>query len=84
VTELLFAAPPVPAAPARGRSERIPIGRISCVGCNDEAHARDIGVAVDREVPGTPEDAGPVNTGDVLRGAIEGVGAITLTIGPAE
>jgi fumarylpyruvate hydrolase len=33
---------------------------------------------------GTPEGVGPVNTGDVLEGAIEGVGAITLTIGPAE
>ena len=33
---------------------------------------------------GTPEGVGPVNTGDVLEGTIEGVGAITLTIGPAE
>jgi fumarylpyruvate hydrolase len=33
---------------------------------------------------GTPEGVGPVNTGDVLEGAIEGVGTITLTIGPAE
>jgi 2-keto-4-pentenoate hydratase/2-oxohepta-3-ene-1,7-dioic acid hydratase in catechol pathway len=33
---------------------------------------------------GTPEGVGPVNTGDVLEGAIEGVGSIRLTIGPAE
>jgi fumarylpyruvate hydrolase len=33
---------------------------------------------------GTPEGVGPVNTGDVLEGAIEGVGVIRLTIGPAE
>jgi fumarylpyruvate hydrolase len=33
---------------------------------------------------GTPEGVGPVNTGDVFEGAIEGVGAISLTIGSAE
>ena len=31
-----------------------------------------------------PEGVGPVNTGDVLEGTIEGVGAIRLTLGPAE
>ena len=51
MTELLFPAPPVVAAPVRGRSERIPIGRIFCVGRNYEAHAREMGVAVDREAP---------------------------------
>ncbi|RBP17518.1 fumarylpyruvate hydrolase [Roseiarcus fermentans] len=33
---------------------------------------------------GTPEGVGPVNPGDRLDGAIEGVGTIALTIGPAE
>jgi fumarylpyruvate hydrolase len=33
---------------------------------------------------GTPEGVGPVRPGDKLEGKIEGVGAITLTIGPAE
>ena len=33
---------------------------------------------------GTPEGVGPVNSGDVLEGTIEGVGAISLTLGPAE
>ena len=51
MTELLFPAPPVVAAPVRGRSERIPIGRIFCVGRNYEAHAKEMGVAVDREAP---------------------------------
>jgi len=51
VTELLFPAPRVVAAPVRGRSERIPIGRIFCVGRNYEAHAKEMGVAVDREAP---------------------------------
>lgn len=33
---------------------------------------------------GTPEGVGPVNSGDILEGVIDGVGTITLTIGPAE
>ena len=33
---------------------------------------------------GTPEGVGPVQPGDLLEGAIDGVGTITLTIGPAE
>jgi len=33
---------------------------------------------------GTPEGVGPVNSGDRLEGVIDGVGTITLTIGPAE
>jgi fumarylpyruvate hydrolase len=33
---------------------------------------------------GTPEGVGPVEPGDQLAGSIEGVGTISLTIGPAE
>src|SRR5260221_886013 len=44
------ALPPV-LAPIRGRSERFPIRRIFCVGRNYEAHAREMGVSVDREQP---------------------------------
>ena len=33
---------------------------------------------------GTPEGVGPVKPGDVLEGAIDGVGTITLTLAPAE
>jgi len=51
VSELLFPTPPVVTAPVRGRSERIPVRRIFCVGRNYEAHAREMGVAVDREAP---------------------------------
>jgi fumarylpyruvate hydrolase len=51
MSELLFPAPPVMAVPVRGRSERIPIRRIFCVGRNYEAHAKEMGVAVDREAP---------------------------------
>jgi fumarylpyruvate hydrolase len=48
---LLFPAPSVPAVPVRGRPERVPIRRIFCVGRNYEAHATEMGVAVDREAP---------------------------------
>ena len=51
MTQLLFPAPPLPAVPVRGRTERIAIRRIFCVGRNYEAHAREMGVAVDREAP---------------------------------
>src|SRR5215211_383649 len=51
MSELLFPAPPVATVPVRGRSGRIPIRRIFCVGRNYEAHAREMGVAVDREAP---------------------------------
>lgn len=37
--------------PIRGKAERIPIRRIFCVGRNYEAHAKEMGVAVDREAP---------------------------------
>jgi fumarylpyruvate hydrolase len=48
---LLFPVPPVPAVPVRDRPERIAIRRIFCVGRNYEAHAREMGVAVDRDAP---------------------------------
>ena len=51
MSQLLFPAPPLPAAPVRGRAERILIRRIFCVGRNYEAHAKEMGVAVDRETP---------------------------------
>jgi len=51
MSDLVFPTPPVIAAPVRGRSGRVPIRRIFCVGRNYEAHAREMGVAVDREAP---------------------------------
>jgi fumarylpyruvate hydrolase len=39
------------AAPIRSRAERFPIRRIFCVGRNYEAHAKEMGVAADREAP---------------------------------
>src|SRR5262245_23484469 len=51
MSEFLFDVPPAAAAPIRGRTERFPIRRIFCVGRNYEAHAREMGVVVDREAP---------------------------------
>src|SRR6185295_18360093 len=51
MSQLLFPAPPAPAVPVRGRADRVLIRRIFCVGRNYEAHAREMGVAVDREAP---------------------------------
>lgn len=47
----VFPPPPVPAIPVRGRSERVAIRRIFCVGRNYEAHAREMGAVVDRQAP---------------------------------
>ena len=51
MTQYLFDPPALPSAPIRGRAERYPIQRIFCVGRNYEAHAREMGVVVDREAP---------------------------------
>jgi fumarylpyruvate hydrolase len=51
MSQLVFPAPPVVTVPVRGRSERVAIRRIFCVGRNYEAHAKEMGVAVDREAP---------------------------------
>ena len=46
-----FDPPAIPAAPIRGRDAKFPIRRIFCVGRNYEAHAKEMGVVVDREAP---------------------------------
>ena len=51
MSHLLFPAPSVPTVPVRGAADRVPIRRIFCVGRNYEAHAREMGVAADREAP---------------------------------
>ena len=51
MSQFVFPAPPVSAVPVRGRAERVAIRRIFCVGRNYEAHAKEMGVAVDREAP---------------------------------
>ena len=51
MSQLLFPAPPPVVAAVRGRAEGFPIRRIFCVGRNYEAHAKEMGVAVDREAP---------------------------------
>ncbi|MBP2307750.1 FAA hydrolase family protein [Azospirillum melinis] len=51
MTSYVFDPAPLPAAPVRGTDARFPINRIFCVGRNYEAHAREMGVQVDREAP---------------------------------
>lgn len=51
MSQFVFPAPSQAAAPVRGRAERFPLRRIFCVGRNYEAHAREMGVAADREAP---------------------------------
>jgi len=51
MSQLVFAAPPIVTAPVLGRPDRVAIRRIFCVGRNYEAHAKEMGVAVDREAP---------------------------------
>ena len=51
MSQLLFPAQPPAVVAVRGRAERFPIRRIFCVGRNYEAHAKEMGVAVDREAP---------------------------------
>jgi fumarylpyruvate hydrolase len=51
VSDFVFTPPPPAAARVRGRAQRFPIGRIFCVGRNYEDHAKEMGVAADREAP---------------------------------
>jgi fumarylpyruvate hydrolase len=51
MTKTLFDPAPSPTLPIVGADERINVQRIFCVGRNYEAHAKEMGVAVDREKP---------------------------------
>lgn len=51
MSKLLFPAAAPTLAPVRGSDASFPIRRIFCVGRNYEAHAKEMGVAVDREAP---------------------------------
>ncbi len=51
MTRYVFDPQPVAASPVRGTDQLFPIRRIFCVGRNYEAHAKEMGVAVDREAP---------------------------------
>jgi fumarylpyruvate hydrolase len=45
-TTCLWAPPPLASLPVRGRSERLPVNRIFCVGRNCQAHAVAMGCIV--------------------------------------
>ena len=48
---LVFSVPPSPAVPVKGTDLRFPVNRIFCVARNYEAHAREMGMDIDREEP---------------------------------
>lgn len=48
---LVFSAPPLKTVPVRGTDLQFPVNRVFCVGRNYEAHAKEMGMAVDREAP---------------------------------
>ncbi|MFM2187624.1 MAG: hypothetical protein RIR43_2196 [Pseudomonadota bacterium] len=50
MTTYLWNPPPVLSLPIRGRTERLPINRIFCVGRNYHAHAIEMGRPVDKSV----------------------------------
>lgn len=49
--DTLFPTAPLPCVPVEGESRLYPVHRIFCVGRNYEAHAKEMGVAVDRQAP---------------------------------
>jgi len=49
--EMFFDPPVVSLLPVQGQSAQYPVHRIFCVGRNYEAHALEMGMAVDRETP---------------------------------
>ncbi len=51
MTNYLFIPPEIKSVAIRGRDEQFPIRRIFCVGRNYEAHARELGMEINREAP---------------------------------
>ena len=47
----LFPPPPVSSVAVQGSNDAYPVHRVFCVGRNYEAHAKEMGVQVDREAP---------------------------------
>ena len=50
-TDLIFAAPSCIDIPIRGTRSRFPVNRVFCVGRNYVAHAKEMGMAVERDAP---------------------------------
>ncbi len=51
MTNHLFPPPAIPSLSIRASQQRFPIRRIFCVGRNYEAHAREMGMVVERDAP---------------------------------
>ncbi len=50
-SNLLFSVPQTPTVPVKGETAAYPVHRVFCVGRNYAAHAKEMGVEVDREAP---------------------------------
>ena len=50
-SKMILTPPTVPNIPIAGTDARFPVNRIFCVGRNYAAHAKEMGMAVDREAP---------------------------------
>ena len=51
MSNFIFPAPELLGAPIKGSTGQFPVARIFCVGRNYEAHAKEMGVVVDKEAP---------------------------------
>ena len=51
MSEYVFSPPAIQAIPIVGSDKLFPVNRIFCVGRNYEAHAKEMGVEIDREAP---------------------------------
>jgi fumarylpyruvate hydrolase len=51
MSDYVFSPPAIQAIPIFGSDKLFPVNRIFCVGRNYEAHAKEMGVEVDREAP---------------------------------
>ena len=50
-SKMIIPSPVTPTVPVKGTESRFPVNRIFCVGRNYEAHAKEMGMAVDRDAP---------------------------------
>jgi fumarylpyruvate hydrolase len=81
--KLAIEAPPLHTLAIASRDERFPGNRVFCVGRNYAAHAREMGKDPDREPPFFfMKPANAVVAGDVMLGAIQGLGTIEVRVTP--
>ena len=75
MSAMVVPAPEPITLPVVGERARFAVRRIYLAGRNDVAHTREMN-------EGTPEGVSAVVPGDRLEAEIEGLGTLTITIGP--